>query len=194
MSPSTGGRLTTWCSQNNLELDALKTVEMVVDFRKDAAPPAPITLGDSTVNIVESFRFLGSIISQDLKWDLNISSLIKKAQQRMYHLWQLKKFNLLKTMMVHFTCSITIWYAAATTAKDKGRLQCIIRSPEKVIDCNLLSLQDLYASRMLRQAVKILADPSLPGHKLFEPLAGGCGPLGPKPPATKTVYSPLQSA
>ena len=25
-----------------------------------------MTLGDSTVNIVESFRFLGSIISQDL--------------------------------------------------------------------------------------------------------------------------------
>ncbi len=60
-----------------------------------------------------------------------------------------------KSMMVHFytaivesilTSSITIWYAAAT-AKDKGRLQCIIRSAEKVIGCSLPSLQDLYASR-----------------------------------------------
>ncbi|KAK0141914.1 putative RNA-directed DNA polymerase from transposon X-element [Merluccius polli] len=41
--------LATWCSQNNLELNALKTVEMVVDFRKNAAPPAVITLGDSPV-------------------------------------------------------------------------------------------------------------------------------------------------
>ena len=62
----------TWCSQNNLELNALMTVKMVVDFRKEAAPPAPITLGDSTVNTVECFHFLGSIISQDLKWELNI--------------------------------------------------------------------------------------------------------------------------
>ena len=30
--------LVTWCGQNNLELNALKTVEMVVDFRKNPAP------------------------------------------------------------------------------------------------------------------------------------------------------------
>ena len=33
--------LVTWCSQNNLELNALKTVEMVVDFRKNTAPLTP---------------------------------------------------------------------------------------------------------------------------------------------------------
>ncbi|KAK0149560.1 putative RNA-directed DNA polymerase from transposon BS [Merluccius polli] len=64
--PSEIDHLATWCSQNNLELNALKTVEMVVDFWKNAAPPAPITLGDSPVNTVVSFRFLSSIISQDL--------------------------------------------------------------------------------------------------------------------------------
>ncbi|KAK0139831.1 putative RNA-directed DNA polymerase from transposon BS [Merluccius polli] len=134
--------LVTWCHQNNLELNALKTVEMVVDFRKNSASPAPITLCDSTIDTVESFRFLGTIISQDLKWELNISSLIKKAQQRMYFLRQLKKFNLPRTMMVHFyssiiesilTSSITIWTRA---------------------DCSV-------------------ADPSHPGHKLFETLPSG---------------------
>src|SRR4029434_2192970 len=30
--------LVTWCGQKNLELNALKTVEMVVDFRKNPAP------------------------------------------------------------------------------------------------------------------------------------------------------------
>ena len=47
--------LVTWCSQNNLVLNALKTVEMVVDFRRNPAPPTPITLHDSPVDIVESF-------------------------------------------------------------------------------------------------------------------------------------------
>ncbi|KAK0135058.1 putative RNA-directed DNA polymerase from transposon BS [Merluccius polli] len=165
--------LVTWCHQNNLELNALKTVEMVPHL-----PPSPC---DSTIDTVESFRFLGTIISQDLKWELNISSLIKKAQQRMYFLRQLKKFNLPRTMMVHFyssiiesilSSSISIWYAAAT-AKDKGRLQRVIRSAEKVISCNLPSLQDLYTSRTLRRAGKIVADPSHPGHKLFETLPSG---------------------
>src|SRR4029434_8299781 len=41
--------LVTWCGQNNLDLNALKTVEMVVDFRKNPAPPTPITLRDSPV-------------------------------------------------------------------------------------------------------------------------------------------------
>ncbi|KAL3058223.1 hypothetical protein OYC64_010406 [Pagothenia borchgrevinki] len=111
---------------------------MVVDFRKNAAPPPPITLCDSPVTAVESFRFLCTIIAQDLKWEQNSSSLIKKAEQIMFFLRQLKKFNLPKTMMVNFytsimesilTSSITIWYAAAT-AKDKGRLQRVIRSAE----------------------------------------------------------------
>ncbi|KAJ8364747.1 hypothetical protein SKAU_G00135780 [Synaphobranchus kaupii] len=35
-------QLLSWCGQNNLELNTLKTVEMVVDFRKNpAAPPPP---------------------------------------------------------------------------------------------------------------------------------------------------------
>ena len=90
------------------------------------------------------------------------------------------KFNLPKKMMMHFyiaiksilTSSITIWYTAAT-AKDKGRLQHIIRSTEKAIGCNLPSLQDMYVSRTLRRAGKIVADPSHPGHKLFESLPSG---------------------
>ncbi|KAL6101541.1 uncharacterized protein ACO6RY_16768 [Pungitius sinensis] len=94
---------------------------------------------------------------------------------------QLKKFNLPKTMMVHFytaimesilCSSITVWYAAAT-AKDKGRLQRVIHSAERVIGCNLLSLQDLFAARTLKRARKIVADPSHPGHELFVPLPSG---------------------
>ena len=66
----------------------------------------------------------------------------------MYFLCQLKKFNLPKTMMVHFyiaivesilTTSITIRYAAAT-GKDKSRLQLSSRTAEKVIAANLPSL------------------------------------------------------
>ena len=57
-----GGKLKTWCSQNNLELNALKTVEMVVDFRKNTAPLTPITLCNNPVNTVESFHFLGTIL------------------------------------------------------------------------------------------------------------------------------------
>ncbi len=44
-----------------------------------------------SVTAVESFRFLGITISQDLKWDNYIKSIVKKAQQRLYFLCQLKE-------------------------------------------------------------------------------------------------------
>ncbi len=108
-----------------------------------------------------------------------------------------EKFNLPKSMMVHFhmaimesilASSITSWNAAAS-AKDKGRLKHIIRSAEKVIGCTLPTLQDLYASRTLRPAGKIMVNTSHPRQKLLKhsPPAGGCAPSGPKPQSTRTA-------
>ncbi len=39
----------------------------------------PLTIMNSTVTAVESFRFLGTTISQDLKWDNHIDSIVKKG-------------------------------------------------------------------------------------------------------------------
>ncbi|KAK3545684.1 hypothetical protein QTP70_010760 [Hemibagrus guttatus] len=174
-------RLVSWCSTNNLELNSLKTVEMTVDFRKDPAPRPPVILCDSPVSSAESFCFLGTTITKELKWAQNISSLAKKAQQRMYFLRQLKKFLLPVKMLVNFytaiiesvlTSSITVWFAAAT-ARDKAKLQRVIHSAEKVIGCSLPSLQELYFSRSRRRAAKIAADPSHPGNELFRSLPSG---------------------
>uniref|UniRef100_A0AAV2J857 Alkylated DNA repair protein AlkB homologue 8 N-terminal domain-containing protein n=1 Tax=Knipowitschia caucasica TaxID=637954 RepID=A0AAV2J857_KNICA len=147
-------RLVSWCSGNNLELNAQKTVEMIVDFRKSTVPPPPPSVMDSPITSVESFRFLGTTITQDLKWEPTISSLIKKAQQRMYFLRQLRKAKLPAQMLVQFytaiiesilTSSVTVWFAGATV-RDKQRLQRIVRSAEEVIGRSLPSLQDLLLS------------------------------------------------
>ncbi len=86
--------LAVWCSLNNLELNTLKTVEMIVDFRRNPPALPPLTIMNSSVKTVESLRFMGTTISQDLKWDNHIDSIVKKAQQRLYFLPQLMKFNL----------------------------------------------------------------------------------------------------
>lgn len=85
-----------------------------------------------------------------------ITSVIKKAQPRIYPLRPLKKFNLPAKTIVQFytviiqsilTYCITVWYTGATTCV-KHRLQCIELSDEKVIGCSLPSLQELYISRL----------------------------------------------
>uniref|UniRef100_A0A3P9HQA2 Reverse transcriptase domain-containing protein n=1 Tax=Oryzias latipes TaxID=8090 RepID=A0A3P9HQA2_ORYLA len=169
-------RLGLWCSINNLELNTQKTVEMIVDFRRVTAPSPPLTLSDSPITLVDSVRFLGTTITQDLKWEPCICSLLKKAQQRMYFLRQLKKARLPAQMMVQFytaiiesilTSSITVWYTSATT-RDINRLQRIVHSAEKVIGCSLPSVQELYVSRTRGRAGRIAADPSHPGHYLLK--------------------------
>ncbi|KAL0151224.1 hypothetical protein M9458_053415 [Cirrhinus mrigala] len=40
-----------------------------------------VCIMDSTVTTVESFRSLDTTISQDLKWDIHIESVVKMAQQ-----------------------------------------------------------------------------------------------------------------
>ncbi|KAL0196771.1 hypothetical protein M9458_005311, partial [Cirrhinus mrigala] len=71
--------IAVWCSHNNLELNTLKTVEMIVDFRKNPPALPPLTIMTSSVTTVETFRFLGTTITQNLKWDNHIDLIVKKA-------------------------------------------------------------------------------------------------------------------
>ncbi|XP_053735365.1 uncharacterized protein LOC128767377 [Synchiropus splendidus] len=132
-------RLVSWCSHNNLELKAQKTVEIVIDFRRVTVSLSPLMLAGLAIPIVDSFCFLGTTITEDLKWEPTIRSLIRKAQQRMFFLRQLRKLRLPTKLLVEFytaiiqsilTSSITIWYNSATS-RDKSRLQRIVRSAEK---------------------------------------------------------------
>ncbi|KAK3564136.1 hypothetical protein QTP86_007804 [Hemibagrus guttatus] len=169
-------QLAAWCSLNNLELNTLRTVEMIVDFRRNTPALPPLTIMNSTVPTVESFRFLGTTISQDLKWDTHIDSIIKKVQQRLYFLQQLRKFNLPQELLTHFysavtesvlCTSITVWFGSATKS-DIRRLQRTVRTAERIIGAPLPTLQEPYTSRVRKRAQKITLDPSHPGHLLFD--------------------------
>ncbi|KAK3513072.1 hypothetical protein QTP70_000961 [Hemibagrus guttatus] len=128
---------------------------MIVDFRRNTPALPPLTIMNSTVPTVESFRFLGTTISQDLKRDTHIDATIKKAQQRLYFLWQLRKFNLPQELLIQFysaviesvlCTSITVWFGSATKS-DIRRLQRTVRTAERIIGAPLPTLQELYTSR-----------------------------------------------
>ncbi len=136
---------------------------------------------NSTVTALESFRFLGTTISHDLKWDTSIDSIVKKAQQRLYFLCQLRKLNLPQELLEQFysaisesvlSTSITVWFSLATKY-DLRRLRRVVRTAEWIIGTNLSSLQELYSSRGSKRAGKITLDPSHPAHSLFELLPSG---------------------
>ncbi|XP_036399276.1 GTPase IMAP family member 4-like [Megalops cyprinoides] len=79
---------------------------MTVDFRRHPSPLLPLTISNSPVSTVATFKFLGTTISQDLKWEPTISSILKKAQQRMYFLWQLRKYGLPQELLSQFYTAV----------------------------------------------------------------------------------------
>ncbi|XP_052367344.1 uncharacterized protein LOC118374024 isoform X2 [Oncorhynchus keta] len=84
--------LVEWCQENNLSLN--KTKELIVDFRKPQRENAPIHIDGAAVEKVESFKFLGLHITDNLKWSTHKDSEVKNSQQRLFNLRRLKKFGL----------------------------------------------------------------------------------------------------
>ena len=54
----------------------------------------PLTISNVPLLVVESAKILGVHIASDLKWDAQVSEMLKKANGRLYMLKLLKHFNL----------------------------------------------------------------------------------------------------
>ncbi len=130
---------------------------------------------NSTVTPVESFRFLGSTISRI--WSGTI--IVKKAQQRLYFLRQLRKFNLPQELLKKFysaiiesilCTSITVWFSSATKSDQK--------TTEVSLDCwanhctTLPTLQNCTHPEW-ENGLENHSGPSHPAHSLFERLTSG---------------------
>lgn len=173
--------LVAWCDENNLELNQQKTVEMVIDFRRTPAFLSPLTIRSTVVKEVESFKFLGTVITNNLKWEENSSAIIKRAHSGMFFLRQLTKLNVSRSVRSRFyratvesilSTSITVWFASAS-AQAKVRLQRIVRTAERLTGHRQLSINDLYEARVRKRATKIAADRSHPACDIFRLLPSG---------------------
>ncbi|KAK3550131.1 hypothetical protein QTP86_021062 [Hemibagrus guttatus] len=87
--------LETWCQDDNIVLNISKTKELIMDFStKQERNYQPLIINGTPVERVDSFRYLGVHITQDLSWSCHVNTLLKKARQRLYHLRCLKDFKL----------------------------------------------------------------------------------------------------
>ena len=84
-------RFNHWCKLNFLDLNVKKTKEMIIDFREKKLILEPIKINNSAVEIVNTYKYLGSIIDDKLNGNKNIKKVYKKANQRMYFVRKLKK-------------------------------------------------------------------------------------------------------
>ena len=133
-------QLVLWCGQNNLELNNLKTVEMMLDFKRNPPTLPPhhpqqhcVCCGDLQVSVIHNLP------GPKAKVGLQHRHLHQKAQLRMNFLCQLRKFNLPQGLLIQFytaiiqsvlCTSITVWFGSAT--KQDRRRQS---GPQKNLWC-----------------------------------------------------------
>ncbi|KAK3510458.1 hypothetical protein QTP70_007609 [Hemibagrus guttatus] len=105
----------------------------------------------SPVEIVKSTKLLGVHLVENFTWSLNTSSISKKAQQRLYFLWRLRKAYLPPPILTMFyrgiiesvlSSCITAWFGNCTVS-DCKTLQRIVKTAEKIIGVSLPSIADI---------------------------------------------------
>ena len=131
-----------YSKDNNLPLNIPKTKGLIIDFRKKkTAPPPPLFIDNTEVEIVTFFKFLGSIVNNTVTWNDHCESLISKARQRLYFLRKLKSFGVSNYIILTFytaiiekivSQSITVWYTRASQ-QDLTKLNSIIRTSKQIV-------------------------------------------------------------
>ncbi len=165
--------LTKWCQENHLSLNIDKTKELVVDYRRQSREHTPITM--TPVERVNSFKFLGVHITEDLTWSAHTDAVLKKAHQRLFFLRWLRKFGTSPSILRSFysctvesilTGCITAWFGNSTAGNRKA-LQRVVQTARHIVGDELPSLQDIYTRRCVRKARRIIKDSSHPSHRLL---------------------------
>ncbi len=166
--------------QYKLLLNVEKT-KIIVDFRKKQHRHTPLIINNTVVEVVSSVKFLGVQITDSLTWTANITSLVKRAQQRLFCLRRMRRAHfpspILSTVYEGIiesilTSCISVW-SGDCRASDWRSVQRVARTAEKIISSSLPSIQDLAHNRCLSRAQNIVKDPTHPHYGLFTPLPSG---------------------
>ena len=118
-----------------------KTKTMFFNYTDKYKFTSRLKLNNENVEVIDSTRLLGTILTDDLKWDSNTSSIVKKANARMELLRRVASFGPpvddLKNIYILFIRSMleqsaTVWHSSLTeeNASDLERVQ---KSAVKVI-------------------------------------------------------------
>ena len=106
-----------WCSDNNLSLNAKKSKEIVIDFRKRKGEHAPVYINGDEVEMVESVMFLDVQITNNLSWSPHADTIVKKApptpllSQKIKEIWHVRYDSHQRLQMHHRKHSFWLFHS-----------------------------------------------------------------------------------
>ncbi len=162
-----------------LHLNIRKTKELCLRAQTrmvDTSPYKPVIINGKFVEQVSNCKYLGTIIDDKLKFEMNVESVYKKARECLGLLKKLRSFNVsTQTLTMVYRSmiesihayNIVSWYGNITV-KQKNKLSQIINQTDKITGYKQHSLQVSFDCFMEKTAIWIFKDHTHPIHSAFE--------------------------
>ena len=123
-----------WTDNQRMKLNEKKTKIMIFNSSEKNAFTTRLQLSNQNIEILTQTKLLGTVITKDLKWNVNTDSIVKKANARLQLLIKVAQFNPpkedLKLIYTSFIRSLleqscVVWHSSLTkeNANDLERVQ-----------------------------------------------------------------------
>ena len=170
-----------WCHASFLQLNTKKTKVIIFDFRAKGGTHQQTLVNGDPIEIVDEYKYLGTVIDRKLSWDSNTSVIYKKGLQRLYFLRRLRQFRVDRHIMILFyrsfiesvlTFCFVAWFFSLSIV-NKNKLNKIVNMSSKIVGQQQLSMTRLCESRVAGKGRAILSDASHPLNTQYEMLPSG---------------------
>ena len=158
-------QINQWTLNQKMKINEEKTKTMIFNFTNKFNFQTDLKLNYEIIETKNECKLLGTIVTDQLTWDINIKNLIKRSNARMQLLHKISKFgasvNDLKTIYISYIRSIleqssNVWHTSLTSENEQN-LERIQKTAFKLIlkdkyqtyenACKILDMEDLKTRR-----------------------------------------------
>ncbi|TWW62586.1 hypothetical protein D4764_04G0012330 [Takifugu flavidus] len=144
--------------------------------QRNNPPPAPVNILGTDVDVVESYKYLGVHLNNNLDWSHNTNALVKKGNSRLFLLRRLRSFGVQGPLLRTFYDSVVgsaifygiVCWSSSITDRDRKRMDRLVRRASSVLGCPLDSVEVVGNGRMMAKLSSMLNNTS---HPLQDTLA-----------------------
>jgi len=135
--------LAKWSESNHMNINIKKTKEMLLGSIANNPPPA-VQLANSSIDRIHSYKLLGLLVSDTLKWNDHVSSICSRAATRLHFLKLMKRAAMSTDDLIYYYQTVVrpvteyacvVWNSSITKGQIK-QLESIQRRAVKIIFSN----------------------------------------------------------
>jgi hypothetical protein len=133
--------ISTWTDNQKMMINNKKTKSMIFNFTDKYQFSTRLSIAGEPIEVIDSTRLLGTIITSDLRWEENTAQIVQKANARMELLRRVASFGTniqdLKNIYILFVRSqleqsSVVWHSSLT-AENINDLERVQKSALKII-------------------------------------------------------------